>query len=272
MDLATMFVILVFNNGTAEHFVQTERTMGACMSKLGGKTLSRRQASAETDYAAYRLCLPISARVFNRASPPRGEERKDGCGRGDLKSSTTARPGTLYLRWTGEIGAEFYKSIAFEFEKTKKRVRNVLLEISSCGGDRETMERTIRLLRYLKRSHTFETVVDRGEICASACVPIFLQGQRRWGALTSSWLFHEVSRWDDRRRTEESVNRTVTARLLEDYFPQAGVPEAWLNRLRMMIQHSDYWQTGENLWEDKSGIITDPLDNHVPRGTEQQRF
>ena len=24
--------------------------------------------------------------------------------------------------------------------------------------------------------------------------------------------------------------------------------------------------------EDKSGIITDPLDNHVPRGTEQQRF
>ena len=100
----------------------------------------------------------------------------------------------------------------------------------------------------------------------------FLQGQRRWGALTSSWLFHEVSRWDARRRTDVSVNRTVTARLLEDYFPQAGVPEAWLNRLRMMTQHSDYWQTGQNLWEDESGIITDPLGNHVPRGTEQQRF
>jgi hypothetical protein len=52
----------------------------------------------------------------------------------------------------------------------------------------------------------------------------------------------------------------------------AGVSESWLNRVRMMVQHSDYWQTGENLWEDKSGIITDPLDNLVPRGVERQRF
>ena len=70
MDLATMFVILAFTNGTTEHFVQTERSMGVCMSKLGGKKMSRREASAATDYAVYRHCLPISARVFNRASPP----------------------------------------------------------------------------------------------------------------------------------------------------------------------------------------------------------
>ena len=60
--------------------------------------------------------------------------------------------------------------------------------------------------------------------------------------------------------------------VLEQYFPEAGVSEGWLNRLRVVIQHSDYWQTGENLWEEKSGVITDPLDNHVARGTEQQRF
>ena len=246
--------------------------MGACMNALGGKKISRRPASAETDYVVYRLCLPVSPRLFNRASPPKGEERKDGCGRGELKSSTTAQPQTLYLRWTGEIGAEFYKSIAFELEKAKKRVRTVLLDISSCGGEREAMERAIRLLRYIKRTHTLENIVDRGEICASACVPVFLQGQRRWGALTSSWLFHEVSRWADWSMTRMRVNRALTGRLFEDYFPQAGVSEVWLNRLRVMVQHADYWQTGENLWEDKSGIITDPLDNHVARGTEQQRF
>ena len=199
-------------------------------------------------------------------------EGTNPCGRGDLKSSTTAQPGTLYLRWTGEIGAEFYKSIAFELEKTKKHARRVLLNISSCGGEREVMERTIRLLRHIKRTHTLETIVDRGETCASACVFIFLQGQRRWGALTSSWLFHEVSRWGDWSMTRLRVNRVLTGRLFEDYFPQAGVSEVWLNRLRVMIQHSDYWQTGENLWEEKSGVITDPLDNHVARGTEQQRF
>jgi hypothetical protein len=39
-----------------------------------------------------------------------------------------------------------------------------------------------------------------------------------------------------------------------------------------MVQHSDYWQTGQNLWESKSGIITDPIDNHVPRRTERLRY
>ena len=272
MDVATMLVMLLFTDGTTEHYARAERNMGVCMGALGGKNISRRPASAETDYVVYRLCLPASPRLLYRASPSKGEERNDRCGRGNLKSSTTAQPGTLYLRWTGEIGAEFYKSIAFGFEKTKRRVRTVLLDISSCGGEREAMERAIRLLRYIKRTHTLETIVDRGETCASACVFIFLQGQRRWGALTSSWLFHEASRWNNWYRTKLAVNRTLTARLFEDYFPEAGVAEAWLNRLRMMVQHADYWQTGENLWEDKSGILTDPLDNHVARGTEQQRF
>jgi hypothetical protein len=72
--------------------------------------------------------------------------------------------------------------------------------------------------------------------------------------------------------TQTRVDRAVTRRVFEQYFPEAGVSEGWLNRLRVLIQHSDYWQTGEDLWEDKSGIITDPLDNHAPRGTEQQRF
>ena len=136
----------------------------------------------------------------------------------------------------------------------------------------EAMEHTIGLLRYIKRTHMLETIVDRGEICASACIPVFLQGQRRWGALTSSWLFHEVWHWADTKRKEARVNRTLTERLFQDYYLPAGVSETWLGHLRIMVQHSDYWQTGENLWEDKSGIITDPLDNLVPRDVMQQRF
>ena len=68
------------------------------------------------------------------------------------------------------------------------------------------------------------------------------------------------------------IDRTVTERVFQDYFEPAGVSEKWRNHLRIMVQHSDYWQTGQDLWEDKSGIITDVLDNLVPRGAEQQKF
>ncbi|MES0403754.1 MAG: hypothetical protein ABUJ93_09655, partial [Hyphomicrobium sp.] len=36
-----------------------------------------------------------------------------------------------------------------------------------------------------------DTLIWRGATCASACIPIFLQGVRRWGALTSVWFFHK---------------------------------------------------------------------------------
>ena len=116
------------------------------------------------------------------------------------------------------------------------------------------------------------TMVGRGEICGSACIPVFLQGQRRWAALTSSWLFHEVSSETGEENSDVTVDRAETEALLQDYYLAAGVSEAWLKQLRIRIQHANYWQTGENLWRDKSGIITDPIDNLQTRGTEEPRY
>jgi hypothetical protein len=177
MDLATMVVILLFKGGEAQHFFRAERDMGACMGALGGKTRSLTPASADADYVIYRICLPGSARLFS-VPPPTTErgERKDRCGGSALEASTTAQPGALYLRWRGEISNEFYRSIALEIEKSKRRVSRVLLELSSCGGDGQNMERSIRLLKHIKRTHRLETIVDRGGTCGSACVFIFLQG------------------------------------------------------------------------------------------------
>ena len=78
----------------------------------------------------------------------------------------------------------------------------------------------------------------------------------------------EVWRWADRERADMSIYRTVTERVFQDYFEPAGVSAKWLNH-RRIVQQSDYWQTGENLWVE---LITDALDDLVPRGVEQQRF
>ena len=273
MDLATMVVVLLFRGGDSGHFIQAQPNMSACLRTVASERHAEpTSGSAETDYVSYRVCLPVSPRLFAGIPSRSGKPRSSPCDRGELRASTASRPGTLYLRWTGRIGAPLYKNIALQFEKAKSQVGAVHFQISSCGGDAKEMERTVGLLRSIKKTHTLETIVDRGGLCASACVPVFLQGKRRWGALTSSWVFHEVWRWADRHRADVRVDRTVTERLFQDYFEPAGVSEKWLNHLRIMVQQSDYWQTGEDLWADKSGIITDPLDNLVPQGTESQRY
>jgi ATP-dependent protease ClpP protease subunit len=196
----------------------------------------------------------------------------DPCARGDLKLSPTARSDMVQFRWAGQIGSPMSERIAAELGKAKASVRSVVLILSSCGGDLREAEKVIETLRDAKKTRHLETRVDPGAMCGSACIPVFLQGTRRRAALTSAWLFHEVSRGRTRDRAKGIVDRAITERVFEDYFSAAGVSETWLNQLRVMVQHSDYWQTGQNLWESKSGIITDPIDNHVPRRTERLRY
>lgn len=269
MDLATLLVFLLFKGGDTDHFSVPAQNMATCLHSLDSKkTIRRISGGDKTGYAIHGSCMPVSPRVFNVASRDTEKRRTDPCGTGNLRASTVARKDALVLRWTGKIKAPFYKRLAVEFEKAKKQVRMVLLTLSSCGGNRVEMERAIMLLRRIRKTHKLGTVVGRGDLCASACVPIFLQGQLRWGALTSSWMFHEVWRWADKERSNIKTNRAATERLFQDYFETAGVSESWLNRLRIMVQLSDFWQTGENLWSDKSGIITSPLGNHVPQGSK----
>ena len=102
MDVATMLVMLLFTDGTTEHFFWAERDMGACMGALGGKSRSRTPESADADYVVYRVCLPVSVRAVRHHVNCTKDVPSDPCGRGNLK--TSMRPRTLYLRWTGEIG------------------------------------------------------------------------------------------------------------------------------------------------------------------------
>ena len=196
----------------------------------------------------------------------------DPCARTDLKAVVVPRTQTVQLKWVGQISNPMHDRIAAQFNEAKARVRSVVLILSSCGGSLGEAEKVIDTLREIKKTHHLETRVDPGSTCASACIPIFLQGTRRRAALTSSWLFHEVTRRSALDKTKKRVDRARTERVFSDYYAEAGVSEAWLNQIRIMVQQSNYWQTGQNLWDSKSGIITDPIDNHLSRGTEQRQY
>ena len=219
-------------------------------------------------FSVFALCVCFGLALMNCHVALAG----DPCARGDLKVSPTVRSDTLQFKWTGQIGSPMNERIAAELGKAKSSVRSVVLILSSCGGSLGEAEKVIETLRDAKKTRFLETRVDQGDKCGSACIPVFLQGTRRRAALTSAWLFHEVSRGRTKDRAKGIVDRAITERIFQDYFLAAGVSETWLNQLRVMVQHSDYWQTGQNLWESKSGIITDPIDNHVPRRTERLRY
>lgn len=180
---------------------------------------------------------------------------------------------TLYLSWTGTIADPMAECIRAQFDKVRGTTTRVVLELDSEGGYLPAAEDAIATLRKIRRTHLLVTVVSRGRKCWSACVPVFLTGKRRHAALASTWLFHEVSAWAQEGSSRyKTVDRAVSDRVFRDYFLAAGVSEQWLKRLYIVIPHANYWQTGQNLWEDKSGIITYPLDNLVPRNTERPKY
>lgn len=193
----------------------------------------------------------------------------DPCANGDLKRVEVSHR-TLSLMWTGTIEMGMHDKIETEFEKAKDEIKRVDLSLNSCGGNIKEMEATIASLRHIKKTHRLETEVGWAHECASACVPIFLQGQSRYGALTSSWVFHEAAGPREieamgRDADKVAVSRELTERLFNDYYVPAGVSKKWLNRLRGLIKDQDYFQTGEDLVKDESHIITNPLDNVIPR-------
>lgn len=180
------------------------------------------------------------------------------------------RATNLAMMWKGTIDGPMAECITTEIAKTGPVVTHIWLYLDSGGGSLGVAENVIAELKRIRGTHRLFTIVSQGATCGSACVPVFLAGERRYGALSSIWLFHEVGAYEKNRML--TTDRDKTERVFQDYFLAAGVSEAWLYRLRPLIQHSNYWQTGHNLVDDKSGIITHPLENLVARGTERREF
>jgi len=175
------------------------------------------------------------------------------------------RPGTVLMTWNGPIAAPMASQIRDAFESRRRQATRFVLRISSQGGLVPEGERVIEVLRSIKATHELETVVMQGDVCASMCVFIYVQGQKRFGALTSSWLFHEVSHMNVATKETTKLDRAAWERLVDKYFRPAGVSEEWIADMKPRTVNSDYWQTGADLIRSNSGIIHEPLGNQTAR-------
>jgi hypothetical protein len=177
------------------------------------------------------------------------------------------RGGMLFLRWEGTIDAKMVADISAEFDQYKRTAKTVTFSLSSCGGSTHHMNMAINLLNYIKATHPLTTMVERGGICGSACVAVFLAGSRRIGALASLWFFHPARRPSTKEGARGGVLLLpeVTDNFITRYFVPAGVSPDWIQFMRRTIRDVDLWQTGRDLWEAKSGILTEPMSNLEPR-------
>ena len=99
-------------------------------------------------------------------------------------------------------------------------LNRVVLFLDSAGGRVDDGDRVIEALNEIKLRHQLITVVPHGKLCASMCIPIFLQGEDRLAARASLWIFHEAA-----QRQANGQQRTDTAetwRLFRKYYAPAA--------------------------------------------------
>jgi hypothetical protein len=171
--------------------------------------------------------------------------------------------GTLYIDWSGPIVAGMADDLRAALGKYGTVSQRVVLFLDSAGGQVEEGDRVIEILNEIKLRHQLITVVPHGKLCASMCIPIFLQGEDRLAARASLWIFHEAAQ--QQANGLQRTDMAETWRLFRKYYAPAGVSMHWLKSIAPMIKEADLWQTGGDLISAKSGIILHPLGDRTER-------
>lgn len=228
-----------------------------------GKALATLRVGASAAVLRASAAAAVALSLLAMSVPPANavETERDG-----LKVSiSNVRTGTVVLNWRGPIMPPMARQIKDAFEAHRQQATRFVLRISSQGGLVPEGERVIEVMRQIKATHQLDTVVTQGDVCASMCVFIYLQGQKRFGALTSSWLFHEVSHIDQATKQPTKLDRAGWERLVDKYMGPAGVSQSWIADMKPRTINSDYWQTGADLINASSGIIHEALANQTTR-------
>lgn len=179
---------------------------------------------------------------------------------GKLEIDSVTPAGTISMRWRGKIEAPMKSRIAEAFAQHRGEARTFVLALSSSGGSLTHGAQVVALLREIGETHHLETVVEAGGWCASMCVPVYLQGQRRLADAAARFMFHEVSYnefWtNEKLAVPESATLSETDKLFRDYFAPAGVSEHWIRKVRTeMTGGRDIWKTGQELADAHAGIV-----------------
>jgi hypothetical protein len=125
----------------------------------------------------------------------------------------------------------------------------IVLDLDSPGGYADPVFRMIEVIRTAKIAHRIDTYVASGARCESMCVELFMAGDRRRAGRASVWGFHAVN--DNGKR-----NDLYTGIYVDDLV-RRGADPSWLERKGLFRDAHMITFTGQELFDDASGIVTD---------------
>jgi ATP-dependent protease ClpP protease subunit len=218
-------------------------------------------AIARHAFFAAAIVAALATLPFASADPASAEEQAPAV----LSLEFNQADGILEIEWTGLIAAGVADELRASVAKYGTDLKRVVLFLDSAGGQVDEGDRVIAVLNEIKQGHRLATVVPHGKLCASMCIPIFLQGDDRFAARASLWIFHEASQ--PLANGGQRTDMTETWRLFRKYYGSAGVSSHWLKSIASLIKGADLWQTGGDLIDAKTGIIMHALGDTIERAT-----
>lgn len=195
-------------------------------------------------------------------------------GSGDVASrqilSISEEADRIVLGWSGPVQEPMSERIAAALDRYKADRRRLVLILNSPGGSIEQGRKVVAAIRV--RDRAIDTLVQKAGVCASMCVPIFLAGTERIADPEAYFMFHQASLNSSgrenikRQQLSESdtalLSQTVKAietQVTDDFFRNdigiRGVSRVWLAGMRQKIPGRDIWMSGQQLVDERSGII-----------------
>ncbi len=226
------------------------------------------RATAACKLPALALCALLSSPLAAEPAPPHlpsdGAHTAHAAGQ-LLAKRSPKNPQTVILRWHGPVRNGMSQAFIHAFQRYKSTSRRFLLELDSPGGSVAEGERVISELQRIRATHKLDTLVKAGGRCASMCSFIFAQGQRRYAAPASLWLFHEASTTDAVTHKTLSLNRKLWLTLIDKYLVPIGVSPVWIKEVTNSANRRNYWISGDGLIAKNSGLVTHRAPDVVPR-------
>ncbi len=176
----------------------------------------------------------------------------------------------VVLAWSGPVQEPMSERIAAALERYKADPRLLVLMLNSPGGSIEHGRKVIAVMRARKRP--VNTLVQKGGVCASMCVPIYLSGTQRMADPEARFMFHQARLSssvtqrvkqqglsdDDKARFTKAVKEfeaDATDELFREDIGIRGVNTAWAEKMRGRIAGRDLWLSGQQLMDEGSGVV-----------------
>ena len=171
--------------------------------------------------------------------------------------SPSIREDAIGIRFTGPISYPLAENLRELLLGSPQRYNHVVLDLDSSGGELGYVNKVVEVLREVSKRTEFTTRVMGGGICASGCIAVFMQGNKRKASGASVWVFHGAcslfSNIPDPQATEDYLRMLA----------ESGVNSDFLCHLRdagVTSMPGNYFISGYELYTlHKAGVIMELL-------------